>query len=153
MKRIKIGIIAALLAIALVAGAVIGAFYINRPVSFSGTIVLANNLQVYSDSACTQILTTFSLGDIIHHGDVIDKEFWVKNIGEATVNVAWNATGLTTGITVAMLYMTGGGTLMPPDSPSTLAPNVAWDLKLELTVGSAVTPGPFSFTMNIYATA
>ena len=58
-----------------------GLLTVTQTISYSGTIT-ALNVGVYSDSACTQSLTSISWGQIAPGGSV-PKTIYIKNTGNA----------------------------------------------------------------------
>jgi hypothetical protein len=152
--KTRTAVITATVVTALLTSLVFAAFYLNRPIGITGNISAVNNFQVYSDPSCTTVLTSISLGEV-HRNDVIEKDFYIKDIGEGDVNTAYNLTGLPSDITYTMRFgeIEGTHNLWTPDTPVLLHVGTVWIMMLELTVSGSATFQPVSFTVNIYATA
>lgn len=151
MKKMKMAATVAVLTTALIIGLVYASWILNRPILMTGTIVAANDIQVYSDAAGTLVLTGFDYGNIAW-GDVVTKQLWICNIGQGTVNTAWNVTGMPAGI-ICKMCNAGGGSDWPSDAPIALTSGYIMPLDLTLNFTNAAPFGPFSFTLNVYATA
>jgi hypothetical protein len=155
MHRKMSTIIIMALSAALVCTIVLAQWYMNRPVSFTGTIELRNNLQVYSDAECTQIMTSFNY-NTLHRADVINTPFWIKNIGEGPITIRWNITGLPSGFTVAMAEYASGGSVWPADNNGLFTQPVnngtVIPANMTITIGQSAALGGFGFTLNIYGT-
>jgi hypothetical protein len=84
-------------ALALSVGLVVGSAltYAALQVSFSiptSGSVYAVNVGVYSDSSCTQILTSISWGSV-HPGESLDRTVYVKNTGNAPITLSMTTSG------------------------------------------------------------
>jgi archaellum component FlaG (FlaF/FlaG flagellin family) len=60
-----------------------GALNVRRTLSSSGSITVTPNLSIYSDSACTNSLSTIDWGTITP-GNTVTKTLYVKNTGSGT---------------------------------------------------------------------
>ncbi len=60
-----------------------GALNVRRTLSSSGSITVTPNLSIYSDSACTNSLSTLDWGTITP-GTTVSKTVYVKNTGSGT---------------------------------------------------------------------
>ena len=91
-KRVLLAVVAACLAGMLVGSAVTFAV-LQRSYSFptSGTIV-AVNVGVFADSACTQNLTSVSWGSV-EPGESVGRTIYVKNTGNAPVTLSMALSG------------------------------------------------------------
>ena len=84
-------------ALALIIGLLVGsaatyaALEINFSIPTSGS-VLAVNVGVYSDPACTQNLTSISWGSV-HPGENIARTIYVKNTGTAPITLGLSMSG------------------------------------------------------------
>jgi hypothetical protein len=108
--------------------------------SSSGTI-LTVNVGVYSDSACTQPLTSISWGTI-SPGSTITRTIYVKNTGTAQITLSmttnsWNPTSAN-----------GPLTLTWDKEGATLTANQVATATLTLTVSSSIS-GITTFSVNI----
>ena len=103
-KFTKIGIIALAIAAIALTATTAAVLTSNQMVPLNGTIN-AVNLGVYSDSACTQTLTTLNLGTL-NPGGTATQTIYVKNTGNIaetlTMNTAnWNPTNASTSLTLS----------------------------------------------------
>ena len=117
-----------------------GLVTISRTFPSTGNVI-AINLQVYSDSQCTQTLTSIDWGTI-RPGENASKTIYVKNTGNApiTLNMAtsnWNPSNASQVVTLT--WNKEGATLNAGQSTAAT---------LTLTVSSA-SQGLTSFSMNI----
>jgi hypothetical protein len=84
-------------ALSLVVGLLVGsvstyaALEINFSIPTSGS-VWAVNVGVYSDSACTQNLTSISWGNV-HPGESVSRTIYVKNTGTAPITLSLSMSG------------------------------------------------------------
>jgi hypothetical protein len=94
MRKLSVGAFLAILVTAIIVSLfAAGLLTVTQTISSSGTIT-AVNIGVYSDSACTQILSSITWG-LISPGDSVAKTVYVKNTGNAPVTLsistnAWN---------------------------------------------------------------
>jgi hypothetical protein len=117
-----------------------GALVSSTTMSSSGIIATAN-LGVYSDSACTQKITSIDWGTISPGGSVT-KTVYVKNIGTTQVNLSLTSTGWNPSNTNGPITLTWNseGTI--------LATNQVTTATLTLTVSSTIN-GITNFNVNI----
>lgn len=145
------------LAASLIGTLVYAQWFMNRPVGFTGTVQAINNIQVYSDSGCTNVLSSVSYGNL-YRGNVTFTTFWIKNIGDAAVSIEYNITGLPTGITFTMAEYLSGGSMWGPNNSELhftepVPSGTAFECNLTVTIGGSAAIGAFGFTLNVYATA
>jgi hypothetical protein len=117
-----------------------GLLTITQTISSSGTIT-ALNVGVYSDSACTQSLTSISWGQIAP-GDSVPKTIYIKNTGNAPITLSmstdsWGPSGANGPITIT--WDKSGASLNVGQSTSAV---------LTLAVSSSIS-GITSFSVNI----
>jgi hypothetical protein len=95
-KNVAIGYVLAIAIIAVFTAALVsGALVSTKTISSTGVVTSAN-LGVYSDSACSQALTSIDWGTVSPGGSAI-KTVYVKNIGTTQVSLSmtktnWNPT-------------------------------------------------------------
>ena len=131
------------ISIALVSAlAVAGVLNFSRSINTSGNVQTVG-VEVYSDSACTQLLGNFDWG-VVPAGGSVSKTIYVKNTGNSVVTLSisttnWNPTSASSYITVS--WNKGGSTLNPGSSTSAI---------LTLSISSSITGiTSFSVTVNI----
>jgi len=120
-----------------------GLLSVSQSVSSSGTVT-AINVGVYSDSGCTQALTSIDWGTL-EPGDTTTKTIYVKNTGNSQITLSmtttgWSPSGANGPITVT--WNRGGTTLSAGQSTAAT---------LTLSVSSEIT-GITSFSVNIVIT-
>lgn len=144
MRKISTGAILALVAVGLVLTVTTaGLLTVTQSVSSSGTIT-AVNVGVYSDSGCTQNLTSISWGTI-SPGSSVAKTIYVKNTGNAQITLSmttnsWSPTSAN-----------GPITLTWNKEATTLSVGASTAATLTLTVSSSIS-GITSFSFNIVIT-
>jgi hypothetical protein len=105
---------------------------VNQNVGSTGTITTSPNIGVYSDSGCTQNMTTFNWGTIAA-GSSDTQTIYVKNTGTGTMTLSMSVSSWTP--TSASTYMTltwnkGGTHLSAQESTTaTLTLTVASDIE------------------------
>lgn len=117
-----------------------GAIVSSANVSSSGIVATAN-LRIYSDSACTQTITSIDWGTV-SSGSSINKTVYIKNVGTAPLTLSltknnWNPT-----------TANGPITLTWNREGTTLAVNQVSAATLTLGVSSGIN-GITSFSVNI----
>jgi hypothetical protein len=117
-----------------------GLLTVTQTISSSGTIT-ALNVGVYSDSACTQSLTSISWGQIAAGGSA-SKTIYIKNTGNAPITLSmstdsWGPSGANGPITIT--WDKSGASLNVGQSTSAV---------LTLAVSSSIS-GITSFSVNI----
>jgi len=147
VSKLKISKIAPIL-LAIVALALtvttMAAITINKDVTSSGTITTSPNLGVYSDSACTNAISSVTWGSI-SAGTSTTQTVYVKNTGTGTMTLSlassnWSPSGANTYLTVT--WDKQGSTLTTGQSSAAI---------LTLTVSSSVT-GITNFSNTITLT-
>jgi hypothetical protein len=96
-------IILIVVALSLIASTV-AVITVNQSVTSSGTITTSPNIGVYSDSGCTNNMTTVNWGNIAA-GGTSSQTVYVKNTGTGTMNLNlatsnWSPAGANTYITI-----------------------------------------------------
>ena len=81
------------------------ALNVSQNVSSSGTITTSPNIGVYSDSGCTNLITSINWGAVAA-GTAVTQTVYVKNTGTGTMTISlaassWSPTGASTYINVA----------------------------------------------------
>jgi hypothetical protein len=104
VKTSKIMIIALVIAAVALAGSTLAAVTVNTNLSSSGTITTSPNIGAYSDSGCTNALTTINWGSIAA-GAASTHTVYVKNTGTGTMTLnmtvsGWSPAGASTYIAV-----------------------------------------------------
>jgi hypothetical protein len=144
MRKISTGAIIAIVVIGLALTATTaGLLSVSQSVSSSGTVT-AINVGVYSNSACTQTLTSIDWGSVSPGGFVI-KIIYVKNTGNAQITLSmttanWSPSGAN-----------GPITLTWNRESTTLYPGQSTDATVTLSVSSSVS-GITSFSVNVVIT-
>lgn len=80
MKKLSLSTAILLMGI-IVTSIAIASIHIERTVQHSLIISGSEDFQIYSDAACTTILSSIDWGEL-KHGDQQQKELWIKNIGD-----------------------------------------------------------------------
>jgi hypothetical protein len=151
-KRRTALIVALLIAVSSVA-LVLGAWYLNRPVTMHGIVVAFNDFKVYSDPGCTVLLTDLDWGSTLHHGDVVAKELYIKNVGDQLVECRWNNTAAVTGLSFSAQAAGQNWNQNTPYKDATnidFAPGVIAHMTLTMTVSGTIPFAEFTTTLNIY---
>jgi len=118
-------------------------------------------VQVYAEDAQT-VLTQLDWGDIFV-GNTYYRYAFLKSTSTVTTTVQYTVDNLPTYLTFTLYYQTGywsGGVWQPTSdwinmqtNPYQIQPNEWLRIRFGLTVQETATPGPFSFTIIITATA
>jgi hypothetical protein len=122
---------------------VVAAFAIQsymRQIPSTGTIT-AIGVNVFSDAACTQNVTTINWG-VLSPGSITNYQAYIKSTSNVPITLSlgtdsWNPVNASTYITLGWSY-----------SGTVLQPNASLPMTLTLTVSSSVT-GFSSFSFNI----
>ena len=142
MLKISIGAIIALAATGIFLSLVTAGLIVTQTVPSNGTVE-AVNIGVYSDSECTQNLTSISWGTL-YPGNSTTKTLWVKNTGSLPVTITMTS-----------------GSWMPTEANTVLTPtwnrqntvlNVGQSIDATLTLAAASSTGSladFSFDITI----
>jgi hypothetical protein len=144
MRKISTGAIIAIVIVGLVLTVTTaGLLSVSQSVSSSGTVT-AVNVGVYSDSACTQTLTSINWGTIAPGGSVTST-IYVKNTGNVQITLSmtktnWNPPGAD-----------GPITLTWNKEATTLSAGASTAATLTLTVSSSIS-GITTFSVNIVIT-
>lgn len=78
-----------LIAVLSVTSGVLAWTLINRAMDFTFKLGADGNIQLYSDFACTTVITTFDFGEFTE-GQTQNKTVYVKNIGNVPANISWS---------------------------------------------------------------
>ena len=120
--------------------AVTGVLTASKSIGSSGT-VKAINVEVYSDSACTQVLSSIDWGTI-EPGASINKTVYVKNTGNSVLTLGLSASGWSpsnAGSYLTISWNKQGASLNAGQSTAAV---------ITLAVSSSIS-GITSFTVNI----
>ena len=103
-KTSKYLVVVLALAIMALSGLSIAAITVNQNISSSGTITASPNVSVYSDSACTNAISTINWGSI-EAGGSASQTIYVKNTGGALMTLSlavsgWSPTSASSYVTV-----------------------------------------------------
>jgi len=121
---------------------------VTRPIAMTGTIIATQNIQAYTDAGCTTVFTAWVLGDTVKRGDVLVKDVWLKNVGDADIKFSWNmAAALPTGVTMTATSPTGAWASTVTTSAKT--PGEVIKATFTLTIGSTAPLGAMSYTLNL----
>lgn len=120
-----------------------GVLTVNKAIPSSGTVSTIN-VEVYSDSACSQPLSSLNWGTI-SPGATVTKTVYIKNTGNAQITLSmttnnWNPTSANGPISI--FWDKEGATLAPGQSTSAV---------ITLRVSSSIS-GISSFSVNIVIT-
>ena len=134
-------------------------FSATQPVPMSINIVGSNAFTVYTDAAHTQLYTgsAISYGDVLHGNASVQTPpfaLYCVNAGEQPLTVAWNATGIPTGITMQTMKSNNGANwdALASDTPVTVQPGAQIDFGFNLQLSNPVL-GSYSWSTTIYAHA
>jgi hypothetical protein len=143
-KKKLMPILALMILSATVAGAVV---LVTRPILMTGTIIAVQNIQVYSDEACTTVFSSWTLGATVKRGDVVVKDLWIKNTGDADIQITWTMLApLPTGVTMTATTSTGN---WPTAITRPCTIGEAKKATFTLTIGPTAPLGAFSWTLNL----
>ncbi len=93
--RIATIIITVLVCTIVMAGAAFAANF-SKALPAEGNVVTANpDLAFYSDSACTQVITTLGFGDVVQ-GDTSAVDVYIKNVGNKNLTSVTGTSDLST---------------------------------------------------------
>jgi len=103
-KTAKLIVIALTVTALTLAATTLAAINVNRDIISSGDVTTTPNINVYSDSACTQNLTTINWGTI-EAGSSTNQTIYVKNTGTGTLTLSlatsnWNPTTASSYLTI-----------------------------------------------------
>jgi len=123
--------------------------------------IQAIGVQVYAEDAQT-VLTQLDWGNL-YVGDTYHQYGYLKSTSTVTTTVQYTVENLPTYLTFTLYYQTGywnNGVWQPTSNwinmqtnPYQIQPNEWLRIRFELTVQETATPGSFSFTIIITATA
>jgi hypothetical protein len=104
IKASKFVVIALTITAIVLTSTTVAVLTVNQNVSSSGTVSTSPNIGVYSDSGCTQNLTTITWGTVAP-GASTTQTIYVKNTGTATMTLGlsvtnWNPAGASAHMTV-----------------------------------------------------
>ncbi|MGD6850536.1 MAG: hypothetical protein ACQCN6_00575 [Candidatus Bathyarchaeia archaeon] len=141
IKASKLVVIALTITAIVLTSTTVAVLTVNQNVSSSGTVSTSPNIGVYSDSGCTQSLTTINWGTV-DPGASETQTIYVKNTGTASMTLAmsvtnWNPAGAST-------YMA----LTWNRQDTELSPGQSTAATLTLTVNSGIT-GITNFSNSI----
>jgi uncharacterized membrane protein len=127
--------------------AVLGVLTASQTLSSSGTVTVIStpNLAVYSDSACTQTLTSINWGSLAP-GQTASKTIYIKNTGNVPLTLSMDANGWNP--STASNYMT----LTWNRQSSSLAVNQVVSADLTLVISPSINGLVTSFSVNIVIT-
>jgi hypothetical protein len=130
----------------------------QRSVDHSVVVVLHRDFRLYQDYDCTVELTAIDW-DEMYRNDALNKTFYAKNLGEATIYVSWNATGLDSKLQLKM-YWSGYESADPPDNTyqtwtydthrETLPVSSVRAIRFELKILGTAPEGALGFTETFY---
>ena len=89
-KLLTIALIAIIVTVIILTVTTAGLLSVNKTISSSGTVI-AVNVGVYSDSACTQNLTSINWGTIVP-GNSVTRTIYVKNTGNTQITLSMTKT-------------------------------------------------------------
>jgi hypothetical protein len=141
LKTSKIFIIALTIAALALVGSTLAAITVSQNLTSTGTITTSPNLTVYSDSACTNTITSINWGSVAA-GASPTQTVYLKNTGTGTMTLnmttsSWSPSGANNHITVT--WNKEGNNLSAGQSTTAI---------LTLTVSSSIT-GISSFSNTI----
>ncbi len=141
MKNIAIGYVLALAIIASFAAVLSSGVLVSTKTISSTGVVISANLGVYSDSGCSQPLTSIDWGTI-SPGGTVTRTIYVKNIGNTQVTLSmtkanWNPTTANGPVTITWNR-----------EATVLAANQVSTATLTLSVASSVN-GISTFSVNV----
>ena len=144
MKKLSTGaIIAIAIAGMLLTLTTAGLVSVNQSVSSSGTVTTIN-VGVYSNSACTQTLTSIDWGTI-SPGNTTTKTIYVKNTGNTQITLSMTTNGW------SPTSANGPLTLTWNQEGTTLSAGLSTAATLTLSVSSSIS-GITTFSVNIVIT-
>jgi hypothetical protein len=112
-------------------------------VSLSGTI------GVYSDSACTQQVTSIDFGNV-QQGGTASKSLWIKNLGTGSIGITWSST-ISTSTSMITDNMKYGS---PPNdyywtTTQNLGSGIVFPVVYSIVVNSGCATQVYSWTISI----
>jgi hypothetical protein len=134
---LTVAVVAVMLLVLLLAS---GALISSKTVASTGTIA-TTNIGVYSDSACTQSLTSINWGTI-SPGNSVTRTVYVKNLGTTQVTLSMSGENWTPASANEPITVTWNR------EGTTIAPNQVATATLTLGVSSSVS-GIASFSVDI----
>lgn len=160
--QIHVNLIVLLLAIVLISSTFALIYYTKR-IDHQANIVTSGNIQTYLDANCTQPLDSKNWGNFNTSvgDDVKTLDFYLKNEGNAQINVTWWAFGFTlynetaikyqtTSWTMHLVLVNGTETALRPENDTdasrlTLSPGQVVHLKFYLRAIGGSSPGSLVF--------
>jgi hypothetical protein len=147
-KKAILSLTALTLTAVLLASTTYAAISTSQTLNSSGSITVSANLGVYSDSACTNSISSFSWGSLTP-GASTTKTVYIKNTGSG-VSLTLNMTSLNWNPTSA----NGPITVTWNKEGTTLAPGQSTQATLTLTVSSSIVDiTDFSVQISIKGTS
>jgi hypothetical protein len=144
MRKISTGAILAIMAVGLVLTVTTaGLLSVSQTVSSTGSITTVN-VGVYSDSGCTQTLTSIDWGTI-SPGNTVTRTIYVKNTGNTQITLSMTTNGW------SPTSANGPITLTWNREGTTLTVGQSTAATFTLTVSSSIS-GITSFSVNIVVT-
>ena len=137
---LTVAVVAVMLLVLLLAS---GALISSKTVASTGTIA-TTNIGVYSDSACTQSLTSINWGTI-SSGNSVTRTIYVKNLGATQVTLSMSRENW------APANANGPITVTWNREDTTIAPNQVTTATLTLSVSSSIS-GITTFSVDIVIT-
>ena len=150
MKRLKIiATFGTIICLASIVGVLAYTFWQDRVVINTGKIVAFNNIQVYSDSACTVVLTALAWPQTMNRNTNYTQNLWIKNLGDEGVWCSWNSTGLPTGCTTTMK---NGSQNWEPSNQGIMVMDIGalWPCEYKLCVNGSVAFGNVAWTLFVH---
>jgi len=125
----------------------------QRQVINTVSVSLPRDIQLYSDTGCTTLLTSIVWGDL-QRGDVIvygetDPSMYIKNVGEATVDLNYTVSGLPAGLSLSARKLQGTWSNWNSDVLITLAPNEKMPVEWTLAVAEDAPELTASFEIHV----
>ena len=144
VRKLSGGVFLATLAVALLLSlSTLGLLTVNQTIISTGTVTTVN-VGVFSDSSCTQPLTSLSWGSI-SSGASVSRTIYVKNTGNAPITISMSTNSWVPASVSTYLTVTWN------KEGASLAVNQVTSADLTLTVSPSIN-GITGFTVNIVIT-
>lgn len=151
MKNVSIVLLCVLVSSALVGGVVLSQLIFSKPIASSMTLV-SDYFQVYNEDKLV-IISSLSFNEMLR-GMSVSETVNLKNISPETIDAAWSATALPSGVEMTVEYVQGG--VAYPWNPNDygvdmIPPNGYMAVIITLTNVSGV-EGVYPFTITFMGT-
>jgi hypothetical protein len=144
-KGLSTPVIIAILSVIILVSISTGLLNVSRTIPSSGTVVVSNpNLAVFSDSQCTQALTSLDWGSV-SSGSSVTKTIYIKNTGDVALTLSMTTSSW------SPVAASDSMSILWDKQSSILAANQTTAAILRLSVSTSIS-GITAFSVNVVIT-